>query len=46
MLSYHCKQVQLYMKGDTMIKGYFVDRDGQIYYYENGEWKKVERRPV
>ena len=32
------------MKGDTMIKGYFVDRDGQIYCYKNGEWKKVERR--
>ena len=33
-------------KGDTMIKGYFVDRDGQIYYYESGKWIKVERRPL
>lgn len=29
-----------------MIKGYFVDRDGQIYYYENGKLIKVERRPL
>lgn len=29
-----------------MMTGYFVDKDGTVYYYENGEWIKVERRPL